>query len=55
MVLTVKAMLADGSAIDRDEAAEALGGNLCRCGCYSRILDAVDVAQQDTSRSSKEL
>ena len=55
MVLTVKAMLADGATMDRDEAAEALGGNLCRCGCYSRILDAVDLAaQQITSRSSKE-
>jgi aerobic-type carbon monoxide dehydrogenase small subunit (CoxS/CutS family) len=55
MVLTVKAMLADDAGIDRDEAAEALGGNLCRCGCYSRILDAVDLAaQQITSRSSKE-
>jgi aerobic-type carbon monoxide dehydrogenase small subunit (CoxS/CutS family) len=55
MVLTVKAMLADGATLDRDEAAEALGGNLCRCGCYSRILDAVDLAQQTASRSSKEL
>jgi aerobic-type carbon monoxide dehydrogenase small subunit (CoxS/CutS family) len=56
MVLTVKAMLADGAAMDRDEAAEALGGNLCRCGCYSRILDAVDLAaHQNASRSSKEL
>ncbi|MDX6733573.1 MAG: aerobic carbon-monoxide dehydrogenase small subunit [Baekduia sp.] len=55
MVLTVKAMLAADAGIDRDEAAEALGGNLCRCGCYSRILDAVDLAaQQITSRSSKE-
>ncbi|HMJ37685.1 MAG TPA: 2Fe-2S iron-sulfur cluster-binding protein [Baekduia sp.] len=55
MVLTVKAMLADDAAIDRDEAAAALGGNLCRCGCYGRILDAVDLAaQQITSRSSKE-
>jgi aerobic-type carbon monoxide dehydrogenase small subunit (CoxS/CutS family) len=55
MVLTVKAMLADDATVERDEAAAALGGNLCRCGCYSRILDAVDLAaQQITSRSSKE-
>ncbi|HEV7752272.1 MAG TPA: 2Fe-2S iron-sulfur cluster-binding protein [Baekduia sp.] len=55
MVLTVKAMLADDATVQRDEAAAALGGNLCRCGCYSRILDAVDLAaQQITSRSSKE-
>jgi aerobic-type carbon monoxide dehydrogenase small subunit (CoxS/CutS family) len=55
MVLTVKAMLADDPGVNRAEAAEALGGNLCRCGCYSRILDAVDLAaQQMTSPSSKE-
>jgi aerobic-type carbon monoxide dehydrogenase small subunit (CoxS/CutS family) len=55
MVLTVKAMLADDATVQRDEAAAALGGNLCRCGCYSRILDAVDLAAQHiTSRSSKE-
>jgi carbon-monoxide dehydrogenase small subunit/xanthine dehydrogenase YagT iron-sulfur-binding subunit len=48
-------MLADDPGIDRDAAAEALGGNLCRCGCYSRILDAVDLAaQQIRSHSSKE-
>jgi aerobic-type carbon monoxide dehydrogenase small subunit (CoxS/CutS family) len=55
MVLTVKAMLADGGAIDRDQAAEGLGGNLCRCGCYSRILDAVELAARPaTSPPSKE-
>jgi aerobic-type carbon monoxide dehydrogenase small subunit (CoxS/CutS family) len=49
-------MLAGGAAMDRDEAAQALGGNLCRCGCYSRILDAIDLAaQNNASRSSKEL
>jgi len=32
MVLTVKAMLADDPHIDRERAAEGLGGNLCRCG-----------------------
>jgi aerobic-type carbon monoxide dehydrogenase small subunit (CoxS/CutS family) len=50
MVLTVKAMLADDPEIDRDAAAEALGGNLCRCGSYSRILDAVQVAAELTPK-----
>jgi len=34
-VLTVKAM---GSG---EEPREALGGNLCRCGCYVKIEEAV--------------
>jgi aerobic-type carbon monoxide dehydrogenase small subunit (CoxS/CutS family) len=33
-VLTVKAMGPD------DEIPEALGGNLCRCGCYVKIEEA---------------
>jgi aerobic-type carbon monoxide dehydrogenase small subunit (CoxS/CutS family) len=50
MVLTVKAMLADDPRIDRDRAAEGLGGNLCRCGSYSRILDAVALAAELTPK-----
>jgi aerobic-type carbon monoxide dehydrogenase small subunit (CoxS/CutS family) len=34
-VLTVKAMRPG------DEIREALGGNLCRCGCYAKIEEAV--------------
>jgi aerobic-type carbon monoxide dehydrogenase small subunit (CoxS/CutS family) len=34
-VLTVKAMRPG------DEVREALGGNLCRCGCYVKIEEAV--------------
>ena len=34
-VLTVKAMRPG------DDAREALGGNLCRCGCYVKIEEAV--------------
>jgi carbon-monoxide dehydrogenase small subunit/xanthine dehydrogenase YagT iron-sulfur-binding subunit len=50
MVLTVKAMLADDPRIDRERAAEGLGGNLCRCGSYSRILDAVQLAAELTPK-----
>ena len=25
----------------REQIAESLGGNLCRCGCYVKIIDAV--------------
>jgi xanthine dehydrogenase YagT iron-sulfur-binding subunit len=28
--------------LDRDEIRERLGGNLCRCGAYPRIVDAVE-------------
>jgi aerobic-type carbon monoxide dehydrogenase small subunit (CoxS/CutS family) len=45
MVLTSKAFLGEcagsGRCPSRGQIAEALGGNLCRCGCYVKIIDAV--------------
>jgi aerobic-type carbon monoxide dehydrogenase small subunit (CoxS/CutS family) len=44
MVLTAKSMLAERRCGDRAEITEGLGGNLCRCGCYVKILDAIQEA-----------
>jgi aerobic-type carbon monoxide dehydrogenase small subunit (CoxS/CutS family) len=44
MVLTAKAFLAERPRPDRAEIVEALGGNLCRCGCYVKIVDAIEEA-----------
>lgn len=46
-LLTVKALLEENGDPDDDEIAEALGGNLCRCGCYLKIADAVRAAARD--------
>ena len=35
---------ASASDLTREEVAEALGGNLCRCTGYTKILDAVEMA-----------
>ncbi|HZB05852.1 MAG TPA: (2Fe-2S)-binding protein [Thermoleophilaceae bacterium] len=40
-VLTVKALLAEDPDPNDEAIARALGGNLCRCGCYLKIADAV--------------
>jgi aerobic-type carbon monoxide dehydrogenase small subunit (CoxS/CutS family) len=40
-VLTVKALLAENPEPSDAELAEALGGNLCRCGSYVKIAAAV--------------
>ena len=40
-VLTAKALLAENPDPSEDEIVEALGGNLCRCGSYVKIVDAV--------------
>jgi len=35
-------MANEGRVRSRDEIKEAMSGNLCRCGAYSNILDAVE-------------
>jgi aerobic-type carbon monoxide dehydrogenase small subunit (CoxS/CutS family) len=40
-VLTVKALLAEDHSPSDDAIRAALGGNLCRCGCYVKIEEAV--------------
>ncbi|MBV9368150.1 MAG: (2Fe-2S)-binding protein [Solirubrobacterales bacterium] len=40
-VLTAKALLAENPQPSEAEIAEAFGGNLCRCGSYVKIVDAV--------------
>lgn len=40
-ILTTKALLDENADPTRDEAKEYLAGNLCRCGSYVKILDAV--------------
>jgi aerobic-type carbon monoxide dehydrogenase small subunit (CoxS/CutS family) len=46
-LLTVRALLDENRHPDDAEIAEALGGNLCRCGCYVRIADAVRAASRE--------
>jgi aerobic-type carbon monoxide dehydrogenase small subunit (CoxS/CutS family) len=40
-VLTVRALLRENPDPSDAEIAEALGGNLCRCGSYVKIAEAV--------------
>jgi carbon-monoxide dehydrogenase small subunit/isoquinoline 1-oxidoreductase alpha subunit/xanthine dehydrogenase YagT iron-sulfur-binding subunit len=40
-ILATKALLEDQPDATRDEAKAYLAGNLCRCGSYVKILDAV--------------
>lgn len=44
MVLSTKALLDVNPSPSREEVAEALSGNLCRCTGYTKIFDAVERA-----------
>lgn len=41
MVLTATALVRDGSVPNVEDVKKALGGILCRCGAYPKILEAV--------------
>jgi nicotinate dehydrogenase subunit A len=41
MVMTGAAALARKPNLSREEAQQALAGNLCRCGTHDRILRAM--------------
>ena len=38
---SARALIDEGAARTRDEVREAMSGNLCRCGAYTNITDAV--------------
>ena len=46
MLMSARALLEANPAPSRDEIRHALGGNLCRCTGYVKIIDAVEVAAQ---------
>jgi aerobic-type carbon monoxide dehydrogenase small subunit (CoxS/CutS family) len=50
-VLTAKALLEANPDPSDEEIAEGLGGNLCRCGSYVKIVDAVRAAAAESGGS----
>lgn len=49
MVMMSKALLDENPKPTREEVKEALGGNLCRCTGYVKIIDAVMAASVQSS------
>lgn len=45
MVMAATSMLRRNSRPSRDEIKEGLGGNICRCTGYQKIIDAVELAR----------
>jgi aerobic-type carbon monoxide dehydrogenase small subunit (CoxS/CutS family) len=50
MLLAAKALLDENPHPTREEIAQALSGNLCRCTGYTKILDAVELAAREIVR-----
>ena len=43
-------LMNEGHARTRDEIREAMSGNLCRCGAYTNIVDAIEDVIQGAAR-----
>jgi isoquinoline 1-oxidoreductase alpha subunit len=43
-IMQAASLLAENPKPTDDEILEAMSGNVCRCGCYQRIVDAVRLA-----------
>jgi aerobic-type carbon monoxide dehydrogenase small subunit (CoxS/CutS family) len=52
MVLTAKRLLEENPQPSEEEIRLALAGNLCRCGCYVKIVDAVQLAAKEGAWTS---
>jgi len=40
-IMSACGLLSEGGTLDRATIAERMSGNLCRCGAYSNIVDAI--------------
>ncbi len=43
-IMQAAALLMENPKPDHDQIREAMAGNICRCGCYQRIENAVHLA-----------
>jgi carbon-monoxide dehydrogenase small subunit len=50
MILTAKALLRDRPEATPDEIKQSLSGVLCRCGSYTKVMEAFDLLTGRTSR-----
>ncbi len=46
-ICSAQGLLNEGRAGSRDEIREAMSGNLCRCGAYTNIVDAIEDVMKD--------
>ncbi|WP_114952027.1 (2Fe-2S)-binding protein [Sphingosinicella terrae] len=46
-ICSAAGLMAEGRARTRDEIRELMSGNICRCGCYPNITDAIEDVLKD--------
>ncbi|MFC1867118.1 (2Fe-2S)-binding protein [Thermodesulfobacteriota bacterium] len=53
MTMTAKALLNENRNPTREEVKEGIGGNICRCTGYVKIIDAVMMAAEKMSKGGE--
>ena len=53
MIMTGAALLTKTPRPSRDEIVSGMNGNICRCGTYQRIIDAIQIASGTAKEVSK--
>jgi aerobic-type carbon monoxide dehydrogenase small subunit (CoxS/CutS family) len=53
MIMSAAALLAKTPRPNRDEIINGMNGNICRCGTYQRIVDAIQIASGTVKEVSK--
>ena len=53
MILSAVALLSDNPKPTREEIVRGMNGNICRCGTYSRIIAAVELAAKAMKEGGK--
>ncbi len=48
-IMSAVGLLAEGRALDTAAIREAMSGNLCRCGAYPNIVDAIGAVAERTA------
>jgi aerobic-type carbon monoxide dehydrogenase small subunit (CoxS/CutS family) len=51
-ILTTKRLLEEDPDPPTEKIRTYLGGNICRCGCYAKIEDAVNLAAAEASKAA---
>jgi aerobic-type carbon monoxide dehydrogenase small subunit (CoxS/CutS family) len=49
MIMSASALLSKNPKPNRDDIVSGMDGNICRCGTYQRIIDAIQIASGQKS------
>jgi carbon-monoxide dehydrogenase small subunit len=50
MIMSAKALLDKNLSPEKEEIKQAIGGNICRCTGYMKIIEAIDLAAKELKK-----